>query len=192
MKLPNANSAIVDEAKVRDYLLSPEHPVGHFKARVFMAAGYRRQAWQRLREDLTALAATVDAELARTDEYGQLRPHREPPRSQRQALASGHGLACTFRGRFAAPDHRVSEAEPMSIRELDSVVLERDVPEHGLRKGDLGAVVHVYAPDAFEVEFVRASGNSQALVRLTQSDVRAVEDNDVPAVRNANPRRGVA
>jgi hypothetical protein len=35
----------------------------------------------------------------------------------------------------------------MSIRELDSVVLERDLPEHGLRRGDLGAVVHVYPSD---------------------------------------------
>ena len=26
----------------------------------------------------------------------------------------------------------------MTIRELDSVVLERDLPDHGLRKGDLG------------------------------------------------------
>ena len=71
MKLPNANSAIVDEAKVRDYLLSPEHPVGRFKARVFVAAGYRRQRWQRLRDDLAALAESLDTELARIDQYGQ-------------------------------------------------------------------------------------------------------------------------
>jgi Domain of unknown function (DUF4926) len=35
----------------------------------------------------------------------------------------------------------------MSFRELDSVVLERDLPEHGLRKGDLGAVVHLHESD---------------------------------------------
>jgi hypothetical protein len=29
----------------------------------------------------------------------------------------------------------------MRFRELETVVLERDIPEHGLRKGDLGAVV---------------------------------------------------
>ena len=43
MKLPNADAATVDDAKVRDYLLSPEHPVGRFKARVFRSAGYRRE-----------------------------------------------------------------------------------------------------------------------------------------------------
>ncbi|MFO0327747.1 MAG: DUF6883 domain-containing protein, partial [Gemmatimonadota bacterium] len=46
--------------KVRDYLLSPEHPVGRFKARVFAAAGYRREAWQQLREELRALAGVLD------------------------------------------------------------------------------------------------------------------------------------
>lgn len=48
----------------------------------------------------------------------------------------------------------------MTYRVLDTVVLERDLPDHGLRKGDLGAVVEVYEPDAIEVEFVTASGRT--------------------------------
>jgi hypothetical protein len=36
---------------VRDYLLSPEHPVGQFKARVFARVGYTRRDWQRLQAD---------------------------------------------------------------------------------------------------------------------------------------------
>ncbi|HHM13065.1 MAG TPA: DUF4926 domain-containing protein, partial [Planctomycetaceae bacterium] len=32
----------------------------------------------------------------------------------------------------------------MRFKELDTVVLKRDLPEQGLRKGDLGGVVHVY------------------------------------------------
>ena len=79
----------------------------------------------------------------------------------------------------------------MSLHELDSVVLERDLPEHGLRKGDLGTVVQIYSPDSFEIEFVRASGNTQALIRLTRADVRPVADSDLPAVRPAS-RRGAA
>jgi hypothetical protein len=35
----------------------------------------------------------------------------------------------------------------MKFNELDVIVLDRDLPEHGLRKGDLGAVVHAYEPD---------------------------------------------
>ena len=72
----------------------------------------------------------------------------------------------------------------MTFRELDSVVLDRDVPERGLRRGDVGAIVHVHAPGTFEVEFVRASGRTHALISLTAVDVRAVEDRDVVAVRS--------
>jgi hypothetical protein len=78
------------------------------------------------------------------------------------------------------------------FRELETVVLLRDVPEAGLRAGDLGAVVQVYAPDALEVEFVTAAGRTQALRTLRVEDVRAVRDDDLLAVRPAGPLRGVA
>jgi hypothetical protein len=65
----------------------------------------------------------------------------------------------------------------------DTVVLDRDLPEHGLRRGDLGAVVEVYEPDGLEVEFVRASGKTQALVELTTHDVRPIRDEDLVSVR---------
>jgi hypothetical protein len=45
------------------------------------------------------------------------------------------------------------------------------------------------------VEFVRASGQTQALVKLSPTDVRAVQDEDVPAVRRGGgitPKRGAA
>jgi hypothetical protein len=67
---------------------------------------------------------------------------------------------------------------------LDTVVLDRDLPEHGLRRGDLGAVVDVHAPDGLEVEFVLASGKTQALVSLRVVDVRAVGEGDLIAVRD--------
>jgi hypothetical protein len=66
---------------------------------------------------------------------------------------------------------------------LDTVVLDRDLPEYGLRRGDLGAIVEIYAPDGLEVEFVRASGQTQALVELATADVRAIQDLDLVAVR---------
>ena len=66
---------------------------------------------------------------------------------------------------------------------LDTVVLEKDLPEHGLRRGDLGAVVEVYEPDGLEVEFVRASGQTQALVELSTADVRPIQELDLVAVR---------
>ena len=71
----------------------------------------------------------------------------------------------------------------MKFKELDTVVLDCDLPEQHLRRGDLGAVVQVYEPDGLEVEFVTASGRTQALVTLRQTDVRAVGDEDLVSVR---------
>jgi hypothetical protein len=71
----------------------------------------------------------------------------------------------------------------MRVRELEAVVLTRDLPENGLRRGDLGAVVAVYPPDGLEVEFVSASGTTEALVTLRDGDVRPVTDRDLIAVR---------
>ena len=71
----------------------------------------------------------------------------------------------------------------MRFEVLDTVVLATDFPEHGLRQGDLGAVVEVYEPDGLEVEFVTASGKTEALVTLDVGSVRAVVDNDLVAVR---------
>jgi hypothetical protein len=64
------------------------------------------------------------------------------------------------------------------------------VPESGLRKGDLGAVVQTYEPDGFEVEFVTASGRTQAVVTLRLADVHAVGGGDLLSVRPLT--RGVA
>jgi hypothetical protein len=57
------------------------------------------------------------------------------------------------------------------------------VPENGLRKGDLGAVVQTCEPDGIEVEFVTASARTQALVTLKVGDVRPVMDEDLVSVR---------
>jgi hypothetical protein len=73
------------------------------------------------------------------------------------------------------------------FHELDTVVLIRDLPDAGLRSGDLGAVVQVYGGEALEVEFVTASGRTQALLTLQVSDVRPVRDDDLLAVRTAPP-----
>jgi hypothetical protein len=78
------------------------------------------------------------------------------------------------------------------FHELDTIVLLRDVPDAGLRKGDLGAIVQVYGTEAIEVEFVTASGRTQALLTLPVDDVRPVRDDDLLAVRTAPPIQGAA
>ena len=71
MKLPGADRAIVDEAKVRDYLLSPEHPVGRFKAAFFASVGYTRQDWKHLRQEFVSIAAAEDASPGQPSVFGQ-------------------------------------------------------------------------------------------------------------------------
>ena len=71
----------------------------------------------------------------------------------------------------------------MAYRELDVIVVTKDLPEFGLRHGDMGAVVQVYSPHALEVEFVTATGNTQAVVTLDSDSVRPVGRKDLLAVR---------
>jgi hypothetical protein len=74
----------------------------------------------------------------------------------------------------------------MKFRELETVVLERDIPERGC----LRAISARYEPDGLEVEFVTASGRAQALVSLKAIDVRGVRDEDLVSVRSVE--RGAA
>lgn len=71
----------------------------------------------------------------------------------------------------------------MTYQILDILVLDRDLPDHGLRRGDLGAVAEVYEPDGLEVEFVTASGRTAVLLTLKVRDVRPVADDDLVSVR---------
>ena len=79
----------------------------------------------------------------------------------------------------------------MKYRELETVVLDRDVPEDGLRRGDLGTIVMTYEPDGIEVEFLAASGDTRAVVTLHVDDVRPASRCDAIAVRPAGPPRPV-
>lgn len=69
-------------------------------------------------------------------------------------------------------------------RELETIVLTRAVPEHGLVAGDVGAIVHIY-PDAaaFEVEFVTAGGDTVAVLTLEPDDVRHLAGAEILHVR---------
>ncbi len=68
--MPGAANAIVDPAKIRDYLVSPEHPVGRFKAVFFARLGYSRQNWQALQSEFRRLALSEDAAPGPTNDFG--------------------------------------------------------------------------------------------------------------------------
>lgn len=70
------------------------------------------------------------------------------------------------------------------IHEHDTIVLCRDLAEHGLRQGDIGAVVHCYKNgEAYEVEFVTGEGETVAVVTLENKDVRSMTMKEILHVR---------
>jgi hypothetical protein len=69
--LPNAERAIVDEAKVRDYLLSPSHPVGRFKAAFFWALGFSADDWRSLSEALLTIGRSGEVNEGQASPFGQ-------------------------------------------------------------------------------------------------------------------------
>jgi hypothetical protein len=71
----------------------------------------------------------------------------------------------------------------VKFEELECVVLAHDVPEHGLRAGDVGTIVQIYAEGGVEVEFVRGSGATQALLTLKEHDIRKIDAHDLLATR---------
>jgi hypothetical protein len=62
------------------------------------------------------------------------------------------------------------------IQELDLVALLTDRPTEGLRRGDVGTVVHIYSSGTrFEVEFMNAKGDTLAVTTLADIEVQAVD-----------------
>lgn len=72
MKLPNAEHAIVDIAKLQDYCLDENHPVGKHKARVFkrVLGLTRADAWTLRQAILDAVKSQEDAVSGEHDEFG--------------------------------------------------------------------------------------------------------------------------
>lgn len=71
MRLPNSEQAIADESKVRDYLLSFQHPVGRFKAVFFSSLGFHVEDWESLRSALLTHARHGEASPEPTSLHGQ-------------------------------------------------------------------------------------------------------------------------
>ena len=71
----------------------------------------------------------------------------------------------------------------MKHKLLDCVVLAKELPEFGLRIGDLETVVAIYEPDGLEIEFIKESGETQAVLTLTEADIRPIKADDSISVR---------
>jgi len=71
MRLPNAETAIVEIEKLRDYCLSSGHPRGRHKARVFDSMlGITAAHAEQLRAALIDAALREEASVGASDQYG--------------------------------------------------------------------------------------------------------------------------
>jgi hypothetical protein len=55
----------------------------------------------------------------------------------------------------------------MKMKLLDVVALIQDLPEHGLIQGQVGTVVEVLPPNAYEIEFSDDQGRTYASVGVS-------------------------
>jgi hypothetical protein len=70
------------------------------------------------------------------------------------------------------------------ISELNPVVLKQDLPEHGLRAGDVGWVVLLHDEGGgYEVEFVTLAGQTLSVVTVAADAVRAVRRREIAHAR---------
>lgn len=69
------------------------------------------------------------------------------------------------------------------IKELDTVVLTTELPEHGLKAGDLGTVVLVHTHGGYEIEFITLDGETVAVVSLAPDQVRPVGRREIAHAR---------
>ena len=69
------------------------------------------------------------------------------------------------------------------IRELDNVVLTVDLPEHRLKKGDVGTVVLLHDSRGCEVEFMTLGGSTLVVVSLSNNQVRPVGSREIAQAR---------
>jgi uncharacterized protein DUF6883 len=71
LRIPNVDRAVIEPAKLHDYLLSRGHPVGRFKASFFLALGYSAATWRQLENDLRSQHLSRDATAEAPTDYGQ-------------------------------------------------------------------------------------------------------------------------
>ncbi|MGH7407240.1 MAG: DUF6883 domain-containing protein [Candidatus Methylomirabilales bacterium] len=78
MRLPNADRAVIEPAKLHAYLLSRTHPLGRLKAAFFFGLGCSSEDWRRLAADLRSQHLTRDATPRESSRYGKKWEIRAP------------------------------------------------------------------------------------------------------------------
>jgi hypothetical protein len=63
---------------------------------------------------------------------------------------------------------------PPTLHLLEVVALTEDLPTHRLRRGQVGTIVEILAPDVYEVEFSDDHGHTYAQLALPADQLLAL------------------
>lgn len=70
------------------------------------------------------------------------------------------------------------------IKELDRIILNKDISGANLKKGDIGTVIMIYNDgEGYEVEFITLDGDNVSVETLNSSDVREIRKREIAHVR---------
>ena len=69
------------------------------------------------------------------------------------------------------------------IKEHDRVALTKDMPEHGLKRGDIATVVMVHTTPGYELEFVTLDGETLAVVSAFPHQIRPIGHREIAQAR---------
>ncbi len=184
MKVPNYQNANVSQRKLVGYLLSISHPHGRHKEAFFRSFGFSPEAWEGLAQALMKHAAEHDLVKIEDSPFGKryiIEGGLETP-DGRSPLVRAVWFIETDE---SAP--RFVTAYPLGrvemLQETDIAVLTVDLPEHGLKAGDVGTVVLVHGRGGYEVEFTTLDGETVAVTSLNAAQVRPIAHREIAHAR---------
>lgn len=66
------------------------------------------------------------------------------------------------------------------IREHERAILTVDLPDHRLKAGDIGTVVHIYnSGSAYEMEFFTVDGQTLDVITVEAAQLREVRSSEI-------------
>ena len=75
----------------------------------------------------------------------------------------------------------------MTFELFEEVVLRKDIPEKGLKRGDVATIVEVHpvpgGEDGYSLEVFNAVGDTIAVIAVPESDIERLNANEVFSVR---------
>lgn len=183
MKLP---SPIIARRKLTHYLLTLRSEDD--KSAFLALAGYTRSDVDRLFNDLSELSR-ADAIFLETTEYGD-------KYSIRGKLVGPNGRAlhvvtiCDERRSDQSNEiyYALSRQSSMKFEPFSRVALNIDLPDRGLRAGDIATIVetHVGRPDqehGYTLEVFNAIGHTVAVITVRESEIEPLSANEILHVR---------